>query len=69
MNLPVSAAAVRIIWILISCTAWISPPIILKRAGGAWADATYCGSRCRQATVGRVSADANIGGRGKSKEL
>ena len=38
-------------------------------AGSAWADATYCGSRCRYAASGRVSTAALFGGRGKSKEL
>jgi len=38
-------------------------------AGGYWAHAASCGSRCRMANVGRVITRADLGGRGKSKEL
>ena len=42
---------------------------IKLRAGGTWAYATYCGSRCRYAGFGRVGAAAYIGGRAKSNPL
>jgi len=38
-------------------------------AGGGWTSAPSYGSRCRGAYAGRVYAAADVGGRGKSKEL
>ena len=38
-------------------------------AGGVWASATSCGSRCRDATYGRVHTFTAIGGRGRSRKL
>ena len=38
-------------------------------AGGSWAYATYCGSRCRLADHGRVDANGDFGGRGRSRKL
>ena len=38
-------------------------------AGGTWAHTTRCGSRCRAANVGRVSAYTYLGGRGRSNPL
>jgi hypothetical protein len=36
-------------------------------AGGGWGDAASCGSRARIANHSRASADANVGGRGRSR--
>lgn len=36
-------------------------------AGGKWADGAHCGSRSRDTHYGRVTADAGIGGRGRSR--
>ena len=38
-------------------------------AGGRWADAAVCGSRCRNANVCRWYTDASVGGRGRSRKL
>jgi len=38
-------------------------------AGGNWNDAAYCGSRCRYAHYSRALADANLGGRGRSRPM
>ena len=38
-------------------------------AGGYWASATACGSRCRDASNGRVLTNAYVGGRGRSRKL
>ena len=38
-------------------------------AGGVWANAAACGSRCRRAANGRVYATASFGGRAKSNPL
>jgi len=38
-------------------------------AGGNWAYAAYCGSRCRLAADGRVITAASVGGRGRSRKL
>jgi hypothetical protein len=38
-------------------------------AGGAWADAANCGSRCRYATNYRWNTNTSLGGRGRSRKL
>jgi hypothetical protein len=38
-------------------------------AGGHWADAANCGSRCRRSGDGRVAAGTTLGGRGRSRKL